>query len=121
MGFVRYYSRGILSLGATVLVALISALSDNRVTAAEWLVIAGALVGTVAVVGIPNTVTNPAIKPAAQVLAPVLSGFATALLTPEGITATVMATVGLSALAAIGVYSVKTTAPVKGFVELTAD
>lgn len=107
MLFVKKYAKGFGSLATTVLVLLVAALTDNHVSTAEWLTIGASLVGTVAVVGIPNTPSSPAVKTVAQVLAPILGGFATAIVTPDGITPAVMCNVAIAALGAIGVYQIR--------------
>lgn len=49
-----YYAKGIVAALTAGLVALQTALSDNTVTAPEWVTIAIALLGALGVVLIPN-------------------------------------------------------------------
>lgn len=105
--FAKKYAKGIMSLVATLATLIVGALTDGSITVAEGLTIGGALVGTIAVVGIPNTPTNPALKTVAQVAAPILSGLAVAVVTPDGITVSVLLNMVIAAAGVIGVYAVK--------------
>lgn len=103
---VKKYGKGIASLAVTLINLLIGALTDNNISSAEWLTIGASLVATIAVVGVPNSPSNPALKTVAQVLAPVLGGLAVAIVTPEGISSTVVLTLVVAAAGAAGVYQV---------------
>ena len=103
---IKKYAKGATSLIVTGLTLVVGALTDNNISTAEWLTIGAALIGTIAVVGIPNTPSNPALKTVAQVLAPVLGGLAAALVTPDGISASVLVNLAIAAAGAAGVYAV---------------
>jgi hypothetical protein len=105
--FFRKYAKGFMSLAVTLITLIVGALTDNNISTAEWLTVGGAFVATLAVVGVPNSPSNPALKTVAQVLAPVLGGLATAIVTPDGITASVLLNLAIAAAGAAGVYGVR--------------
>lgn len=100
------YAKGWASLAITVLTLVVGVMTDG-ITAAEWLTVGGAAVGTVAVVGLPNLPENPAVKTVAQVAGVILGGLAAAIVTPDGITTSVVVQLVIAAAGAIGVYEVK--------------
>jgi hypothetical protein len=112
--FASKYSRGIVSLAVTLLVLINGALTDGHLTGVEALQAGASLAATIAVVGIPNTVTNPALKTVAQTLAVVLAGIVAALAGPDGITPAVLNNLVIQGLGVWGVYSVTSSAPVRG-------
>jgi hypothetical protein len=109
--FAAKYSRGLMSLAVTALVLLNGALSDDSLTKLEALQAGASLAGTIAVVGIPNTITSPALKTIAQTFAVVLSALGAALVGPDGVTSAVLSSILIQALGVWGVYQVSTTAP----------
>jgi hypothetical protein len=111
--FAHKYSRGFMSLLVTALVLVNGAQSDGNLTHLEILQVAASLAGTIAVVGIPNTITNPALKTIAQTAAVTLSALAAAIAGPDGVTSAVLTNLVIQGLGVWGVYQVSSTAVVR--------
>jgi len=100
------YGKGIGALIATALVAWIAARTDGSVSAAEWWTMGGSLAALVATVGIPNTVTNPAVKMVAQVAGILVGGIGATLSSGTAVDASVVVQLVVQAAGALGVYSI---------------
>lgn len=99
------YAKGWASLAVTLVTLLLGVVTDG-ITLAEWLTVGGAFVGTIAVVGLPNLPRNPAVKAIAQAMGAVLGGLAVAIVTPEGITTTVILQLVIVVFGTLGVNQV---------------
>jgi hypothetical protein len=97
------YSKFLMSLLVTVATLLVGVLTDG-ITTAEWLTVAASAVASAAVLLTANTLGSPAVKTALQALAPFLGGLAVAVLTPDGITASVVINLAIAAAGVFGVY-----------------
>jgi hypothetical protein len=72
--FLQKYRKAEMSLLATVAVLWVTAAQAGPVHLVGWLAIVGSIASTVAVAGLPNTVTAPGVKTAAQALAIAATG-----------------------------------------------
>lgn len=98
------YRKAVLSIVATVIAGITTALTDNHISDAEWVNIAILGVGAVAVFFGPNTPFAPYTK---TVLAGLTAGLvALQSFITDGLTQTEMYQIVLAVLAAIGVYAV---------------
>jgi hypothetical protein len=103
MGFVRKYAKAELSLVAAVAVTWVTAAQAGPVGVAGWLAIVGSIAATIATAGLPNTVTDPAVKTAAQAISILAIGIG-GLLSSHGLTTTGVVSLVIQAAALYGVH-----------------